>query len=158
MTSSGRVLSWTNSEGGGSILPDLSEEKECSRLIGRTPSKTEPQVLPNVHSFPLMALVPSASKMPIPAAGSDTLVWRTIDHIKMMDTLRLIKSSSLDSNVRPDLLRKNMLSAHHHKQDIAQGNAPCPSDSYFDGTRWNHQHSRSRTIPISGNRMLPAGS
>jgi hypothetical protein len=33
-----------------------------------------------------------------------------------------------------------------------------PALTYFDGTRWNHQHSRSRTIPISGSRMLPAGN
>ena len=37
------------------------------------------------------------------------------------------------------LAQRNKLSAHRHKGD-GQGNAPCPSKSFHDGTRWHHQH------------------
>ena len=99
-----------------------------------------------------MVLAPSTSRMSMLETRSDTLqlVRRKINQSKTMDTLRLIKSSNLSSNVRPDLLRKNKLSAHHRKQHDVRGYAPCLSESYFDGTRWYHQHSRSRTIPIGG--------
>ena len=62
------------------------------------------------------------------------------DHIKSVDILRSVKSSSLDSNVRPDVLRKKHAERAPSHVDGVQGTAPCLSRSSFDRTRWLYQH------------------